>query len=311
MYFQLFSILAHELKTTDIRTVDELKSKILNSPIQPKPIVESLFYIWNWRDFIEDKLHPLSYHTFFNSFKITKELGEVRFRYKKLPQSPEYGPKEGMKLVEAGINLEPVGSADFRIEKLELDKLMKNLETVFQPLPITERMSILTSWAALKKTLEALPIRKDSMPKMDLNNLPKRSWKETEESNLDVEEEIRDIEGVFHEDDVCEGDVDDEVVVGMDVCVYTNSKIRRPWVGIVTNLNKEDATLELHWYEKDKASKSNRYKAMFHKDGTSNKSEVSKDTVMLYDFAEHADENSFVISPFWFSYLKAEYAKLD
>ena len=95
---QLFSILTTEFKSSDMLDVESLKSKILNSPIKPKPVVESMMYTWDWKETIETHLNPLQHHSFFNSFKFSKESGHTRLRYKKLPQSPEYGPVEGIQL---------------------------------------------------------------------------------------------------------------------------------------------------------------------------------------------------------------------
>ena len=171
---QLFSILAHEFKSSDIRTVDELKMKIRNSPIVPKPVVETLWYTWDFKSFISPHLNPLSSHSFFNSFQITKEAGLVRFRCKKLPQSPEYGPPGGLKLIKDGVKLEPIGAADFRIEQLELDKMLRNFEVVFEHLELEDKMNVMGSWNSVRKDLQALPFRMDGMEKMDLESLPRQ-----------------------------------------------------------------------------------------------------------------------------------------
>ena len=58
----------------------------------PKPIVEPMWYVWDWRGFIQKHLWPITYHTRYNSFKIEKQNGDVKFRCKRLPQSLKYGP---------------------------------------------------------------------------------------------------------------------------------------------------------------------------------------------------------------------------
>ena len=126
------------------------------------------------------------------------------------------------------------------------------------------------------------------------------------------EEDERHIEGVFHDDeDVEDGDIDQEVAEGMEVCVYTESKVKRPWVGVVMKVMHDSSKLELHWYEKDKKSKFNRFVGMHHADGSPYKSEVAQASAMVWAFGENHETNSFVISPYWLSYLKQEYAKLD
>ena len=42
-------------------------------------------------------------------------------------------------------------------------------------------------------------------------------------------------------------------LIGMDVCVYTAMKRKRPWVGRVTKV-KDRETFEINWYEKDTTS---------------------------------------------------------
>ena len=69
---QLFSILKNEFDGCEILTVDELIGKVLNSPIQPKPLCESLLFVWDWKGFILPNLTeiPLENHSKYNSFAI-------------------------------------------------------------------------------------------------------------------------------------------------------------------------------------------------------------------------------------------------
>ena len=52
----------------------------------------------------------------------------------------------------------------------------------------------------------------------------------------------------------------------MDVCVYTEQKIKRPWVGIVVIVMKKKSSFTINWYERDKQSKCGEFKATFHYD---------------------------------------------
>ena len=307
---QLFSILTNEFKT-EIPTVEALKQKILNAPIIPKPVVEHLFYIWNWKKFIEKELHPLEFHSFFNSFQLKMEENEVRFRYKRLPQDLEYGPKAGMKLVKFGVQSRLIDVADFRIESLQLEKLFRSLEAFFQTLPLYVRMDVKSKWQALRKTLEALPMKQESMCKMDISSLTGHSVEPAQpEINLPNHAEPREIEGEFYEELVDEGEFETEASKGMDVCVYTTSKIKRPWVGRIVEVKKEMAVV-IHWYEKRKGSRSGEYVAMKHDDGTPYLSEQDMKSVMFWAFTFDKSPDSFSISPYWQSTLKREYDKLD
>ena len=122
---QVFSILSGELKKNEISTLDDLKNVILNSPIEPKPVVRSQMFTWDWKANVEGHLNPLENHSFFNSFSFKKEEGVVCLRYKKYPHSPEYGPEKGIQLMKSRVDSSPVPVADFRIDKLELDKVIR------------------------------------------------------------------------------------------------------------------------------------------------------------------------------------------
>ena len=51
----MFSMLATQFKS-EITTLEDLKEKILQAPIVPKPICRSLLYTFDWKGFIADKL---------------------------------------------------------------------------------------------------------------------------------------------------------------------------------------------------------------------------------------------------------------
>ena len=81
----IFSILANEFKTDDIKTIEELFEMILNSPIEPKPVCNEVDYIFGWKEYISPLLAapPLKNHSLYHSFSINKEEGVVKFRAKK------------------------------------------------------------------------------------------------------------------------------------------------------------------------------------------------------------------------------------
>ena len=308
---QLFSILANEFKTAEIPDVETLKQKIESAPIKPKPVVESMMYSWDWKEFVEPRLNPLENHSLFNSFLLKKENGEVRFRYKRLPQSSEYGPLQGIKLIKSREGLHPVKAAEFRIESLKLDKLMRGLQPYFRTMELERRMTVVTRWEALKKTLESLPAKLERLEKMDLTKLPTYTEVDSDQVQemLDADD-VRHIRGEFFEEMVEEGNLEDEICVNMDVCVYTVQKRKRPWVGRVAGLKNRDSFL-VHWYEKDQNSKAGRYIAMKSDDGSPYTSELDLSSVMLWSFTESRTDDSFVITPVWMECLKQEYTKMD
>ena len=303
--------MTREVKKIEISTLDELHDLILNSPIEPKPIVKSMLFTWDWRSFIEPHLNPLENHSFFNSFNFRKEEGLVRLRYKKWPHSPEYGPVMGIQLLKPGISLTPVLPADFRIESLYLDKLLRGLQPYFNTLSLERQMYVVTSWGALKKTLESLPLKVDSMRRMDLSRLPRQDNQEpVTGGDIDEEENGRQIRGTFFEDQVDDGDLEEEMAVDLDVCVYTKSKIKRPWVGRVTAVVDRESFV-MNWFEKEAGDKGGKYIAMKNEDGSLYVTELDVSSVMFWAFTESRGEESFVISAYWQDCLRRKYREMD
>ena len=56
---QLFSILTAQFKNNEIKTLEDLHTLIINSAIIPKPTVESLDYIFDWKNSIASQMTEL------------------------------------------------------------------------------------------------------------------------------------------------------------------------------------------------------------------------------------------------------------
>ena len=126
----MFSILTQEFRNSEIKSLSEMFGKIVESPVRPKPTCESLLWTWDWKSYIEDKLSDtgLQNHSFYNCFQITKENGLTKLRGKALPQDREWIPEPGIRLLKENLVFdEPIGVDDFRIEKLELPKVYRDL----------------------------------------------------------------------------------------------------------------------------------------------------------------------------------------
>lgn len=153
----MFSILLTQLNKTDILTLEKLKELISNAPINPKPVVQSLDYIHDWKTFVSNWLTTpgLKYQSKYNSFHLNVESmnGEKRvvFRAKKLPQDHELVPRSGIRLIKDNVEFEPVGCAEYRIERLNFDEIMKGVNTYLKKVPETDRREILTSWDRLRE----------------------------------------------------------------------------------------------------------------------------------------------------------------
>ena len=115
---------------SEITTIEDLKNKILSAPMIPKPICRTLWYTFGWKSYISDHLASpaLENHSKFNSFLISREDGEAKLRAKKLPQDSQLVPRAGIRLLKEGHDLEAVGASEFRIEKINFDKIMKGIK---------------------------------------------------------------------------------------------------------------------------------------------------------------------------------------
>ena len=308
---RLFSILATQFKS-EITTVEELKSKITTAPIVPKPLCRTLLYIFNWKDFITEKLCDpgLKYQSKYNSFIFTLEKGKVHLRAKKLPQHTELVPRAGIKLIEENIDFDPVGPAEFRIEKIKFDEIYKGLNTFLSKLPLDRRMSIQTSWDGLRAQLEDLPRRSENLEKMRLSDLPKQAQViPPAVPDLNPADEHLELYGTTYPEEVNEGILDEEVAVGMDVVVYTEERKGRPWAGRIVKL-LDNGNFLIQWFTR-KTIRSKTYFAMTNPDGSPLLSEQERGTVMFWMMSENRRSESFTLSTYWLQTIQLEYEALD
>ena len=313
-----FSILAKLFKERDVKCIDDLIDIMKNAPFNPKASCFNLFYVFDWKKYIQDKVArtPLENHSFYHSFKIVCENGQAKFRGKLYPQDDEYIPETGIQLLKEGIEFDAVGPTDFRIEKLELDKVFRCLHYFLSTLPTTERIRVSSSWEALRKTLDSLPTRKDNLMKMKISEFPEQSADTAPGMPEHIGQFLPDLEDVphlrgelFHE--VSEGDFNREAAVGADVVVYTREKENRPWVGrVVKVLPKNKFTLQ--WYKR-RSSRANTFHAMVSKDGSPVLSTQDTAVVMYWHISEpHTrTENSFRLSTCWLEKIYQDYSNHD
>ena len=315
----MFATLDKLFRENEIRTIDELVSIIKAAPITPAPIVRNLFYIFDWKGFIMSKFArtPLEHHSFYHSFNFTKEGDHVKFRCKRYPQDNELVPHEGIQLLKENIEFTPVGPTEFRIEKLELDKVFRSLRAYFESMELQQRINVSSSWDALRKTLESLPSRKNNLLKMKIDEFPEQS------STQDHPSVPQHLEQYFNEDELPEirGEIycnmtatntefSNNVPVNTDVVVYTRSKHNRPWVGrVVKHLSGGKFTI--HWYKR--RGRGNHFEAMNNFDGSPVLSDQENEVVMYWHIADQDSitDTSFQIPLLWLEKLKQEYVDHD
>ena len=306
-----FSILANELKS-DIITIEELKEKISNSPIQPKPVCRSLDFIFGWKTYITPWLAdpPLTNHSKYNSFAVKKEDGRVKFRAKKLPQDLELVPRAGLRLLKENTVYCPVESAEFRTEEIMFDRIFKAVATITSKLQLSDKMRIQGSWDRLRESLEAFPRKRENLRKMLITDLPKQV-----RNNLPaVPDFLRDVDddaiisGDLHAEDIAEGTLE-EIHEDLDVCVYTAVSVSRPWVGRVKQM-MSGRKFVIQWFGR-KSGRGKTFTALVNQDGTPSLCELEMDTIMFWGMTENRREDSFMLSQFWLETIRLEYEKLD
>ena len=309
---QKFSLIAQELKKSEVKTVEELIN-IITQSMTPTPEVESLKFTWDWKSFVEKHLETpkMRNHSFYNGFKISKEGSVTKLRMKRFPQDLEWLPPTGIQLLKENIKYEPVGSSGFRVESLNLDKILHDLEKYFKRMPTPVRVSVSNSWYRLKEALEGTPRMMHNLPTMKLNDLPKispqaePSLPEQYEFIDESPENLPKIEGKVCED----GLFDENIKLGVDVVVYTESTVGRPWVGRVQKIYEQHKKFVIRWY--NRAGKTNKFRAMVKDDGTPYLSVLENSTVMYWDISVERTENAFHLTPYWISKVMKEYQKCD
>jgi hypothetical protein len=312
---QCFSILTSEFKT-EIRTVEELFSKIRNSPISPKPEVFHMFYIWDWREFIipnfTDKM--LANHSFYHSFQVKRDGERVSLRAKKYPQDRVWHPPPGIKLVKDNIAYDPVDVAPFRAEDLNLDKVMSDLRSRYFPLVSDkDRKQIESSWENLCTNLIKMP--KTHLPKMKLDELVKQKSvvNEIDHPNYLMEHveppSPPELKGEYHlPTDDEELEFKEDVRKGVDVVLWTLSKRTRPWVGRVHEILNNDEFV-IHWYKKQ--PNSNTFLASNQADGSPYLSKQPMSCVMFWQMSINATDDSFDLPEYEMKRIMHEYKTHD
>ena len=309
---QLFSILANEFKS-EILTIEDLKAKIVESPIEPKPVCNNLMYIYDWKSFIEDKLSspPLQNTSFYNSFSFSSDRGDVKFRGKRLPQDDVLLPRGGIRIVRKNIIYEAVGAANFRVENINFDEIWKGLNLTVVQLGKEEQKRVRLSWDRLRDSLESLPRRKKNLGKMEIFNLPKQSelMAPPVPDHLKPVEPVQELTGDKYPEVIEEGEFSKEIAEDMDVVVYTNDKCGRPWVGRIIKV-LDDKKFVLQWYTR-KTSRSKTFYALLEVDGQPSTSVQEIESVMFWCMSEKRTETSFDLSVYWMQVIEREYRMVD
>ena len=296
---------------SEIRTIEDLRSKITNAPIVPKPLCKSLEYIFGWKSFVEPWLtNPqLTNHSKYHSFLWTREDGKVKFRAKRLPQDSSLEPRCGIRLLQDEIEFIPVGSADFRVENIPFARIKKTISIIAAKLTLVDKIKLQESWDRLEESLHSVASRRERLRHMNLLDLPKQATSGIEVSCELIEDvDSNAISGDMYDECIEEGSLE-EIVENIDVCVYTESNQGRPWVGRVKEM-LPGGRFVIHWFGR-KAGRGHVFKGLRNSDGTCQLTSLDLDTIMFWGFSENVCDETFAISSFWLETIRLEYEKLD
>merc|ERR1719318_2027114 len=144
---------------------------------------------------------------------------------------------------------------------------------------------------------------------MKITELPKQSNLQAVIPDVpDVDEIIPELVGEEFPSELNDGDFEAEVKVNMDVILYTERTVGRPWLGRVLKI-EEDSCFLLQWY--GGKSRGNTFYARYNKDGTPFTSKQSFSSVMFWDMGTEKEENSFKLTHKWLEKIMEEYDLYD
>ena len=244
---------------------------------------------------------------------MNREDGVVKIRGKRLPQQPDSTlyPRSGIQLLKEGVSFEPVGSADFRVEDIKFDQIFSGIRKMTSALNLEEKMKIQSSWDNLRESLESLPSKIKNLRKMNISDLPTQRERNT---GVSCEVDSDDSEDGTLTGNICpevieEGDLEEDIAVGTDLCVYTESTHGRPWVGRVEEL-LPDRRFRIHWFSR-KSGRGKTFLAMTTGDGSPYVSEQDYESIMFWDMSENRKADRFSLANFWLQAMREEYSNLD
>lgn len=299
---QLFSVLAQTLKGKEISTQDELVEAIESAPINPTPLVKVLYFISDWRSYMNQKLsrEKLSYHSGYHCFKISSEKSKVCFRGKVLSTDENWFPPRGIQLLADEVDFsEKIKASEFRIDhQKKMEAILHDIKTKYLPtLDPRKRLETDSRWKALDQTFQHLEKERKSLKTLSLADLPKFLPPPTpDHSDIVVKNhgETTPLWGSFYPEEVLDGNVESDAKLGLDVVVFTHSKSDRPWVGIIKSICNEKKAYSIHWHKRAPGG-GIRYKADT-KRGAPYISEVDSASIMLYSVADHLDNGDLDLS---------------
>ena len=310
-------MLAQSFKNTDIKTIEELVKKIDEAGITPKPEIEILDYIWDWKMLALDNLsaQELKNHSMYHAFRLSREDNKTKLRGKRYLFDSEWVPTTGIRILKEGSSFGEVDAAELRIEKLQLDKVFSHLNRFIETLPLPEKLEVGSSWERLRSRIEKCDQLKHTFPKMSLKQLQTQRMCLNEPVlpdhlvHLANSDEVPELVGEIFPESLNEADFKKDLRSGLVVCIYSDEKRGRPWFGRILKVT-ENTRFEIQWYAKVKGSR-NTFEASYNANGSPYTSVLASETVMLWNFSSDIDDSRFHVSDYFLSKIKELYITND
>ena len=101
----------------------------------------------------------------------------------------------------------------------------------------------------------------------------------------------------------------EEIHEDLDVCVYSDITVARPWVGRVKQM-LPGRKFVIQWFGR-KSGRGKTFTALLGEDGNPSLSELDMASIMFWGMSENRLENSFTLSQSWLETIRLDYEKLD
>lgn len=299
----------------EIPTLDALVEAMEGVPIQPRPDVNVLYYISDWKSYVDTKLSKerLSHHSGYHCFKITEEESKVCFRGKVLSTDEKWYPKQGIQLLIEDPKLgDPIEASEFRFDHKRMKTIIDDIQVKYLPMLEAERrQETEASWKALAETFQKLELERKSLKPISFCQLPKyRPPASPDSTGILTRKHVNatSLWGTFYPDEVEEGNVKNDAKIGLDVVIFTHAKASRPWVGVISEISNDNLTYKIQWYKRAPGG-GIRYRKNI-RDGKAYFSDVEAASVMLYSVADHLDDGDLDLSE-WYEKVMATYMEHD
>ena len=183
----------------------------------------------------------------------------------------------------------------------------------FKRMPTQTRVKVSSDWDNLINKLESLPVKQHTLPKMRLETLPRMKVTENpqlpDEYEFVEEDEVPPLIGDVYQEDAVISVFENNVILGMDIIVYTRSKEKRPWCGRVIEILPEKHRFRIQWF--GRRGKGLKFHALTNPDGSAYSTELDNSVVMFWEICESKQEGSFMLSHVWLNRIMEEYEKYD